>query len=85
MSQALSRQKAIRLLETINSKLTSAKGTKGGPDAISAALVPGRILLMAPLSTLAIPAASGKILGGEGRPDEAVCDDALIVGDLRPI
>lgn len=65
--------------------LTSAKGINGGPDAISAALVPGRILLTALSLIFEIPAASGNVLNGGERPGKLVFDNAFIGGDLRPI
>lgn len=39
-------------------KLTSVNGLRGGPDAISADFVPGRILLSAPCSSFVMSSAS---------------------------
>ena len=39
-------------------ELTSPRGINAGPDAISAALVPGRILRVAPLSRIVESSAS---------------------------
>lgn len=66
-------------------QLTSDKGTNGGPDAISAALVPGRILRVTPLSGLLRSASSGDVLPRVGGPGEVEFGKAFIVGDLRPI
>lgn len=54
---------------------TSANGTNGGPDAISAAFVPGRILRIAPLSDFVVSLFSGTA---------ALCS-GLKLGDLGPI
>ena len=54
---------------------TSAKGINGGPDAISAAFVPGRILRIAPLSSAVVSLFSGIIVLCSG----------LKPGDFGPI
>jgi len=54
---------------------TSANGTNGGPDAISAAFVPGRIRRIAPLSNFVVSLFSGTA---------ALCS-GLKLGDLGPI
>ena len=66
-------------------KPTSDKGTNGGPDAISAAFVPGRILRVTPLSGLVRSASSGDILPRVGGPGKVEFGKAFMVGDLRPI
>lgn len=43
---------------TMECNLTSVSGLSGGPDAISADFVPGRILLSAPCSSLVMSSAS---------------------------
>ena len=53
---------------------TCARGTSGGPEAISAAFVPGRILLVEPSSGLMLPPSSLSL------PAESP-----IVGDFGPI
>lgn len=64
---------------------TSDKGTKGGPDAISAALVPGRILRVEPSSDLLGSTSSGDIWFKGGSPGDDVIGKAFMIGDLRPI
>lgn len=63
---------------------TSANGISGGPDAMSAALVPGRILLVAPSSSLVGSARPGEAFPGFGRPGEAMLDEVFMIGDLGP-
>lgn len=65
-------------------KLTSANGTRGGPDAMSAALVPGRILLVLPSSSFVGSIRPGEAFPGFGRPGEAVLEEVFMVGDLGP-
>ena len=52
---------------------------------MSAAFVPGRILLVDPSSGLVGSAGLGEILTGFGRPGEVVLAEAFMVGDLGPI
>ena len=52
---------------------------------MSAALVPGRILRVAPLSGLLRSASSGDNCPTVGRPGEVEFGKAFMVGDLRPI
>lgn len=61
--------------EVVGQTRTSIKGLRGGPDAMSAAFVPGRILLIAPCSSFSSSSAS--VAG-------AFCV-ALMPGDLGPI
>lgn len=70
---------------TQKTKITSARGIKGGPDAISAALVPGRILREDPLSNIVTFASSGGFLSDGERPGKAMLAAAFIVGDRGPI
>lgn len=64
---------------------TSANGTKGGPDAMSTALVPGRILLVGPSSSFGVSGSSGDDALGFCRRGEVTLDAALIRGDRSPI
>lgn len=52
---------------------------------MSAALVPGRIRLVAPLVNWFVSTKSGDIVPGVGRPVDELLVDALMVGDLSPI
>lgn len=52
---------------------------------MSAALVPGRILLVVPSLSLVGSIRPGDILSGFGRPDEAMLDEVFVIGDLGPI
>lgn len=52
---------------------------------MSAALVPGRILLVVPSLSFVGSVRPGEILPGFGRPGEAVLDEVFMIGDLGPI
>lgn len=65
-------------------KPTSANGTRGGPDSMSTALVPGRILLVAPSSSLVRSARPGELFSGFLRPGEGMLDEIFMFGDLGP-